>query len=43
MKDLLTQYTSSEDWVINKEGWDKELQGIRETQFTLGNGYLGSR
>ncbi|MFC1703779.1 glycoside hydrolase family 65 protein [Candidatus Omnitrophota bacterium] len=43
MKDLFSRYISSEDWLIREEGWDKDQQGDRETRFTLGNGYLGSR
>jgi len=29
--------------LIEEDGWDSRLQGIREAQFTLGNGYIGSR
>jgi len=43
MKDLFSNYLSTEDWLIKEEKWDKDLQNTRETQFTLGNGYISSR
>jgi len=43
MKDWLKKYLSSEDWLIYENGWDPKQQAVRETQFTLGNGLLGSR
>jgi len=42
-KDLYSNYINDELWVIKETGWAKELQGIRESQFSLGNGYLGTR
>jgi kojibiose phosphorylase len=43
MKDYFKKYLSTEDWLIREKGWDKSLQAVRETQFSLGNGYIGSR
>lgn len=43
MKDLFSKYLSGQEWLIKEQGWDKELQDVRETQFSLGNGYIGSR
>ena len=43
MKNLFSKYLSSEDWLIKDKKWDRDLQTIRETQFTLGNGYICSR
>ncbi|OIO37869.1 MAG: hypothetical protein AUJ75_03530 [Candidatus Omnitrophica bacterium CG1_02_49_10] len=43
MKDLYKRFLSSEEWLIREEVWNKNLQGVRESQFTLGNGYIGSR
>lgn len=34
---------SPDKWLIVEEGWNKNLQSTRESQFTLGNGYIGSR
>lgn len=43
MKDFFKDLLSHDSWLIKQEGWDQRNQGVRETQFTLGNGYLGSR
>ena len=43
MKNLFSKYLSREDWLIKDKKWDRDLQTIRETQFTLGNGYICSR
>ncbi|MEM7828163.1 MAG: hypothetical protein QW561_02350, partial [Candidatus Aenigmatarchaeota archaeon] len=32
-----------ESWLIKELSWVKELENIRESQFTLGNGYIGIR
>jgi len=34
---------SSEDWLIEEKGFHPHKQGVYETLFTLGNGYLGVR
>jgi len=43
MRDFYSQFNTGYSWLIKGEGWVRELQGIRETQFALGNGFLGSR
>lgn len=43
MKDRYLKHNSDYDWLVSEEGWVKSLQGVRETQFALGNGFLGSR
>ena len=43
MQDLYADYTSDELWLIRENSWAKSLQNIRESQFALGNGYLGTR
>ena len=43
MKDLYADFTKDELWLIKEKSWVKHLQGVRESQFTLGNGYLGTR
>jgi len=43
MKDIYSNYTGDELWVIKETGFVRELQSIREAQFALGNGYLGVR
>jgi len=37
------EYLSKESWLIRESGWDRDRQNVRETQMTLGNGYLSSR
>lgn len=43
MKDIYEQYTKEDLWLIREDKFVRGLQGIRETQFALGNGYLGTR
>ncbi len=43
MKDYFAQYKSQDLWCIKEEGFEKSLQNIRESQFTLGNGYQCTR
>lgn len=43
MKDRYLKYNNDYCWLITEEGWVRELQGVRESQFALGNGFLGSR
>ncbi|MFC1624378.1 glycoside hydrolase family 65 protein [Candidatus Omnitrophota bacterium] len=43
MKDIFSKYKSSEDWLIKETKWDKSMQSSRESQFSLGNGFIGSR
>jgi len=43
MRDLYSAYTNDDLWLIKETKWAKPLQNIRESQFTLGNGYLGTR
>lgn len=42
-KDHFSPYMSDARWQIYASGWSRELQGMRETLFALGNGYVGSR
>ena len=41
--DRYSQQTKDELWLIKEAKWVKKLQGIREFQFCLGNGYLSIR
>ena len=43
MKDYFSKYKSSDQWLIREDRWDKKLQPSRESQFALGNGFIGSR
>ena len=43
MKDFYSKNNSDSLWIIKEEGFDADIQNIRETQFTLGNGLLGLR
>ncbi len=43
MRDLYSDFTKDRLWLIEERQWIKRLQNIRETQFALGNGYLGMR
>lgn len=43
MKDYFAKYKSENEWIIKEIRWDKKLQASRESQFTLGNGFIGSR
>jgi len=43
MKDFFKALISEDTWTIKEKDWVRRLQGVRESLFTLGNGYLGSR
>lgn len=43
MKDYYSKYNTEYPWLIKEEGWVRLLQGVREAQLALGNGFLGSR
>lgn len=43
MENIYSTCTEDELWLIKEIEFVRELQGIREAQFTLGNGYLGIR
>ena len=43
MKDYYSKFNNDYSWLIKEEGWVRSLQSVRESQFALGNGYLGSR
>jgi len=43
MKNIYANYIADDLWLIKDTEFARELQGIRESQFALGNGYLGSR
>lgn len=43
MKDYYSKYKTEYPWLIKEEGWVRLLQGVREAQLALGNGFLGSR
>lgn len=43
MKSRFSKYLSPDQWLITEEGWNPSELGATETNFTLGNGYLGSR
>lgn len=43
MKDCYSKYAADYDWQITEDGWVRSLQGVREAQLALGNGFLGSR
>ena len=43
MKKIYANYCDDELWMIRENEWVEELQPVRESQFTLGNGYIGSR
>ncbi|HIE36220.1 MAG TPA: glycoside hydrolase family 65 protein, partial [Candidatus Omnitrophica bacterium] len=43
MREIYYSYTTDELWLIKETHWDVFLQNIREAQFSLGNGYLGTR
>lgn len=40
---LYSEYTKDDLWLIKEIEWVRGLQGIRESQFTLSNGYMGAR
>jgi len=43
IKDVFGSYLSDARWQIYAGEWAPELQAVREAQFTLGNGFVGSR
>ena len=43
MRDFYVGYTQDERWLIKEMEWVRKLQNKRESQFTLGNGYIGAR
>ncbi len=43
MKESYSRFMEDHLWIIKETEWDKGIQAIRETQFALGNGYIGSR
>ena len=43
LKDMYTKFTEDDLWLIKEIEWERSIQGIREVQFALGNGYIGSR
>lgn len=43
MKDLFKKYLAEKHWLIEEQGWNKRMQGVNESVFSLGNGYIGSR
>lgn len=43
MKNIYGKYIDEELWLIKENEWVSSLQNIRESQFALGNGYLGTR
>jgi len=43
IEDIYPQQAKDELWLIKETKWVKKLQGIRESQFCLGNGYLSIR
>ena len=43
MKDFFAQYIPDKSWIITEDEWDMEKQNVRESQFTLGNGFIASR
>ena len=43
MKDFYSQFTKEDLWCVKEESFEKEIQSIRESQFALGNGFLGTR
>ncbi|MCK4851926.1 MAG: glycoside hydrolase family 65 protein, partial [Candidatus Omnitrophica bacterium] len=40
---VYSKFAEDELWLIKETDWDKDIQHIREAQFALGNGYIGSR
>ncbi|MFO8052881.1 MAG: hypothetical protein R6U54_02835 [Candidatus Omnitrophota bacterium] len=43
MKDFYSKYSGDQLWQIKESEFKKNLQNIRESQFSLGNGLIGSR
>ena len=42
-KDHYSQYIKDDLWLLKETEWVSELQRVREAQFALGNGFLGTR
>jgi len=42
-KDLYALYLKDHLWLIKEAEWSKDIQDVREAQFSLGNGYIGVR
>ncbi len=38
-----SEYLQDKYWLIEQEGWNPHFQAVSESQFALGNGYIGSR
>lgn len=43
METDLKKYLNGSEWHIAELGWDSSRQGLQESIFALGNGYIGSR
>lgn len=43
MNNIYSSYTQDDFWLIKETEFARQIQGIRESQCTLGNGYLGVR
>jgi len=43
MRNIYSNYVNDDLWLIKETKWVKDLQSIRESQFALGNGYIGTR
>jgi len=43
VKEFYSDFLKDDLWLIQEDKWDKDLQSVRESQFSLGNGFLGSR
>ncbi|MFH1791972.1 MAG: glycosyl hydrolase family 65 protein [Candidatus Omnitrophota bacterium] len=43
MKNHIKKFMTGDEWSLAQKGWDKERQGVYESLFTLGNGFLGAR
>ncbi|MBF0253056.1 MAG: glycoside hydrolase family 65 protein [Candidatus Omnitrophica bacterium] len=43
MEKIYRKYAEDELWLIKQSEFEEQMQGINETHFSLGNGYIGSR
>ena len=43
MRDYSKGIVSKPEWLIYEDGWERDIQDVRETQFALANGFMGSR
>ena len=43
VKDRFEDILSKGSWLIKETSWERRKQAVRESQFTLGNGYICSR